>query len=325
MKKNFYVNIILVLFSVILATGIRCSSAYELITAQEAYDMVSAVQAIIIDVRTLEESVFVGSPALEPEGESIAYLIPWKIFEGIDENGSKKFRDNPDFDTLVNQTFGNDKTQPLITMCASGIRSSFAAQRLESLGFTNVFEIDNKLKETSNYPGGVGGGFQGSSYNGLYDGYKGYPDRLDNGSSDITLETVTNDIDNENDSVSWMDTGLPITHKNDPNKIPKVKKEASSKEYNVSPAKSQTIIPFINYQWLPNFNQQQTYLPSLYQSLPIGSMFQYGQQFSSALPYNWYHTNQLSYPYLNVLNIQELISCQPSSPILKDLEQIGSS
>jgi rhodanese-related sulfurtransferase len=321
MKRNLYINITLILFSVILALGIRDVSAYELITAQEAYDMVNTGQAIIIDVRTIEENVFVGSPALEPGGESIAYLISWKIFEGIDENGSKKFIDNPDFDTLANQTFGDDKTQPLIIMCASGIRSSYAAQRLEALGFKNVYEIDNKLKETRNFPGGMGGGFQGSSYNGLYDGYKGYPYRTENKLSDITLETETNNIDNENDSVSWMDTGLPITHKIDPNKIPKIKKDESS---NVTKVKSQTIIPFINYQWLPGLTQQLTYPTSFYQSLQIGSMFQYGQQFSSILPYSRYQTNQLLYPYSNALNIQQLISCQPSSPTLKDLEQTGS-
>ena len=89
MKKSICISLTLFLFSVIFTMGIRNVSAYELITAQEAYDMVNNGQAIIIDVRTLEESVFTGNPALDPEGDPIAYVIPWKVFNGIDENGSR--------------------------------------------------------------------------------------------------------------------------------------------------------------------------------------------------------------------------------------------
>ncbi|MGA1839313.1 MAG: rhodanese-like domain-containing protein [bacterium] len=326
MKRNLYITMAIVLFLLILALRIGNTSAYEVITAQEAYDMISTGQAIIIDVRTLEEYVFVGSPALESEGDPIAYLISWKIFNGIDENGAVKLIDNPEFDKLVSQTFGDDKTRPLITMCACGIRSSFAAQRLETLGFTNVYEIDNKLKEASHFPGGIGGGFQGTSYNGLYDGYKGYPYRTDNGPADISLETISDNIVNENDPVSWMDTGLPITHKNDPNKIPKIAKDESPKKSNNTNVTLQTqkIMPFMNYQWPAGLILQTTFPSSFYQSSPIGSMVHYGQQFLSSATYNFYQANQFINPYSNAFSIQKLISVQPSGPTYEDLTQISS-
>jgi hypothetical protein len=209
-------------------------------------------------------------------------------------------------------------------MCACGIRSSFAAQRLEALGFTNVYEIDNKLKETNNFPGGIGGGFQGTSYNGLYDGYKGYPYRDESGSSDISLETVTDNIDNENDLVSWMDTGLPITHKNDPDKILKIEKDESSNKSNNTQVRSQMVMPYMNYQWPSGLMPQMTYSTSFYQSYPVRTMFQNGQQFLSSVPFNLYQTNQLLFPYSSASNIHQLTSIQPSSPTFKDLEQISS-
>ncbi len=203
--------------------------AFDQITAQEAYNMVSSGEATLLDVRTLEEYTFVGSPALDAGGEPIAYLISWKLFDGIDDNGHAIYKDNPDFDALVEQTFGSSKNRALIVMCKVGGRSTYAANRLEQLGFTSVYEIDNRLKELASPPGGCGG-FQGSNYqaetNGYYYGYTGYPGRLPSGStpSSIKVATVTDQIENKNDSVSWMDTGLPITQKVDPKKIPKLKK-----------------------------------------------------------------------------------------------------
>ena len=204
--------------------------AFDQITAQEAFNMVCSGGATLLDVRTLEEYTFVGSPALYAGGEPIAYLISWKLFGGIDDNGQTIYKDNPDFDALIEQTFGSSKECALIVMCGFGGRSTGAANRLEQIGFTRVYEIDNRLKELASPPGGCGG-FQGSNYqaetNGYYLGYRGYPGRLPNASvpSTIKVATITAQIENENDSVSWMDTGLPITQKVDPKKIPKLKKE----------------------------------------------------------------------------------------------------
>ena len=153
-----------------------------------------------------------------PGGDPIAYLIPWKFWTGVDETGKSTYKMNKHFDTLVEQEFSKD--QVLITMCLMGKRGTAAAQRLETLDFTNVYELDNALKEEENGYGGCGG-FQGTNYSNTYDGYRGHPERLPENNSpwEITIETVTKDINNAEDSVSWKDTGLPITQKVDPSLI----------------------------------------------------------------------------------------------------------
>ncbi|MGA1791555.1 MAG: rhodanese-like domain-containing protein [bacterium] len=318
MMKRF--RFIFLMFSFILfgmLMSLECIEAYDLITAQEAYNMVSGGQASMIDVRTLEEYLFVGSPALEPGGDPIAYLISWKVFKGMNEDGTKKLIDNPDFDALVEQTFGEDKDQPLILMCACGIRSTFAAERLESLGYTEVYEIDNNLKESAAYPGGIGG-FEGAGYNNAYGGYTGYPGRLDGGSLGITLETVSLDIDNENDSVSWMDTGLPVTKKADPDKIPKLEKTESQSE---KKSASQAVMPYMIYPWLTNYTFQPAYPAAIYPStlgfLSQGalSVFPYTLNLSNQfLSLNSNLFNQFSIPYPGI----------PSQPSVGGVKAIGS-
>lgn len=218
MKKKLFA--VLVVFTAVLAIGVGSAAAFENVTAQEAYDMVNSGQATLIDVRTLEEVVWVGSPALVAGGNPIAVVIPWQT-KTIDNQGNVDTTLNPDFDALVEQEFG-DKDQVLITMCRSGKRSTAAALWLEvELSFTNVYELDNPLKEAANGEGGRGG-FQGTNYSNAYDGYRGHPERLPENNSPwkITVETVTEDINNAEDSVSWKDTGLPITQKVDPDLIP---------------------------------------------------------------------------------------------------------
>ena len=62
------------------------------------------------------------------------------------QTGTVQTKDNPDFEGLVEQEFGYDKNQALITICRSGDRSTKAANFLESIGFTNIYELDNTLK-----------------------------------------------------------------------------------------------------------------------------------------------------------------------------------
>jgi rhodanese-related sulfurtransferase len=166
--------------------------------------------------------------------EAIAYNIPWKMWaNGLTESDGKykaggivvKYL----FGLIIQEKFP-EKTTPLILMCRSGHRSSAAADYLESLGYTEVYEIDNRVKEASDEAAGkeIGkrggrGGFQGTGYSSVYNGYRGYPNRLplvgfgipdpDADSSTREVETVTADLDSDDkdDSVSWSDTGLPIS------------------------------------------------------------------------------------------------------------------
>ena len=252
--------------------------AYNVITAQEAFDMVSSGAATMVDVRTLEEYVFVGSPSLEGDGDPIAYLIPWEFLDGTDEEGNLIYRQNPDFDALLKQTFGDDLDQALIIICRSGNRSTYAVLRAEKLGFTNIYEVDNRLKELASFPGGRGG-VQGSGYKGLYDGYRGYPERLGIVCVDCEhkVEGCTDCLNDEHDSVAWMDLGLPITQKTDPLKIPKLKKAGTQSSKNATNFSSQAILASTPYQSLfsysmPNYHTFSYSFPS-YGLAIAGSQF----------------------------------------------------
>lgn len=298
MKKNRLMILLCVVPVILCIMDTGSVNAFQLITAQEAFDMVQGGQATVVDVRTIEEYVFLGSPALESGGDPIAYLIPLKLFKGIDGEGKKEFTSNPDFDALVDQTFGDAKDQALIMMCACGIRSTLAAERLESRGYTNVYEIDNPLLELASYPGGHGG-FQGSCYKDAYEGYTGYPGRMEHGNAVFSVETVTSNVDSLDDSVSWMDTGLPVTFLADPDKIPKkaVAPEASEK----TKPRSQSSLPFFYVPWMSGFGQQpylsmpSYYAPS-YTSSYTSSIWRvspYGGNLPALTPYQW---NSWSYP-----------------------------
>lgn len=214
MKKKGCKSLVFALASgSVLVLGMGNAYAYESITAQEAYDMAVGGDAVLLDVRTLEECMWIGSPAFVPGGTPISYVIPWQ-FEVIDAGGTITKPLNPDFDALVEQTF-MDKAAAIITFCRSGGRSSSASERLEYLGYTNVYEIDNAVK-------GGNGGFQGSNYADVYAGYRGYPERLPSNMDPnrIKVQTDSDRITNPDDSVAWMDTGLPVTQKIDKAKIP---------------------------------------------------------------------------------------------------------
>ena len=172
MKTRLLVCSALATLLAVVLMGVGSAAAFENITSQEAYEMVNSGQAILIDVRTLEECYWVGMPDVVAGG---LYVIPW-LTRTIAPDGTVTTDPNPDFNNLVEKAF-QDKDQALITMCRSGGRSTYAAERLEGLAYTNVYEIDNPLREQSNYPGGSGG-FQGTSYSGAYDGYRGYPKRF---------------------------------------------------------------------------------------------------------------------------------------------------
>ena len=92
MKKKLFALLVMSVFVV----GVGSAAAVEQITAQEAYDMVNSGQATLIDVRTLEECYWVGSPALVPGGDPIAVVIPWQIIT-IDNSGTVTKEENPDF------------------------------------------------------------------------------------------------------------------------------------------------------------------------------------------------------------------------------------
>ena len=123
------------------------------------------------------KSMFLSSEDIsEVFTDPIAINIP---FENWDDDGGEMV-ENSNFKQEIEALAG--KYDVLIIMCRSGKRSSKCG--FDTSLFKGVYEIDG-LKNGS-------GGFQGSSSNDIYNGYRGWPGRKSPA------------------SVSWNDTGLPI-------------------------------------------------------------------------------------------------------------------
>jgi len=119
---------------------------------------------------------------------AIAYHIPYKIW---DEESCSLIL-NPDFADQMNALARNEGDGSgydiVILMCRSGKRSNTRAFATES--FVEVYEIDQ--------PDGTDGrgGFEGTTYGNVFNGYRGFPGRNTGGQ--------------DSSSVSWADAGLPI-------------------------------------------------------------------------------------------------------------------
>jgi rhodanese-related sulfurtransferase len=105
-------------------------------TAKEAYEKWKAEpdKVKIIDVRTPEEFIFVGSP-------DMAWRIPvaTQSYEWDAEKGKFPMKPLPDFASRVSQIAKPDDM--LLVMCRSGGRSAIAANFLAKAGFKNVYNV----------------------------------------------------------------------------------------------------------------------------------------------------------------------------------------
>lgn len=198
MKKRMILSIVVTMICFAPLLVLDNAMAYEHMTAKEAFTFwLTHEDAVLLDVRTLEELNWVGSPAYDFEDGAglvpISIVIPWQ-FEIISDNGTITTVQNKKFERIVERHF--ELGRPIIIFCRSGGRSSAAAEALEAVGYTHIAEIDTEA--------GGEGGFQGGKND---SGYRGYPGRLE---SDY--------------QVSWMDSGLPVTQKIDPELILTIKK-----------------------------------------------------------------------------------------------------
>jgi rhodanese-related sulfurtransferase len=106
------------------------------LTAKEAYDKWNAEpeKVKILDVRTPEEYLFVGHPAM-------AWNIP-VVFQTYQWDANKQklpTKPNPDFVSQVKEVA--QPTEILLVMCRSGGRSALAVNQLAEAGFGNVYNI----------------------------------------------------------------------------------------------------------------------------------------------------------------------------------------
>jgi rhodanese-related sulfurtransferase len=106
------------------------------VTAKEAYEKWKAEpeKVMILDVRTPEEYLFVGHPAM-------AWKIPVaaQTYEWDAEKGQFPMKPLPDFVDRVKEVANLDDT--LMVMCRSGGRSALAVNLLAKAGFKHVHNI----------------------------------------------------------------------------------------------------------------------------------------------------------------------------------------
>lgn len=98
----------------------------ENLNPQQTWDFLQQhPTAVLIDVRTKMEHLFVGHP---PQ----AIHIPWKE--------SPNWQQNPNFVAQVGQVVSNPNT-PILLLCRSGQRSLEAAVLLQQSGYTHLINI----------------------------------------------------------------------------------------------------------------------------------------------------------------------------------------
>jgi rhodanese-related sulfurtransferase len=114
----------------------------------------------------------------------IAINIPFKLWD--EATGTLSINEN--FATDVGALASSFNV--IITFCRSGGRSEDCLVDFDTSLFEAFYEIDQPDGKSGR------GGFEGTSYSNVYNGYRGFPERL----TEIQ----------ENPSVSWKDTGLPI-------------------------------------------------------------------------------------------------------------------
>ncbi len=124
------------------------------VTSKEAYEKWKAdpEKVMILDVRTPEEFLFVGHPAM-------AWKIPIavQLYEWDAEKKAFPIKPLPDFVSRVKEVAKPDDT--ILIMCRSGGRSAIAVNMLAQAGFRNAYNITDGMEgDTVEEPGSV---FQG--------------------------------------------------------------------------------------------------------------------------------------------------------------------
>ncbi len=212
-------------------TGITAEEAFYAV--QNGTDPASGLPASValVDVRTRAEYYWVGAPTevleivpedseeptivpddgmvtLDNKGKLLAYAVDGQyqeikvkhvaelVMSPIAINIPVKLWDEATATTVDNPHFYDDVAglsadyDVVILSCRSGVRSDRGVDFENSGMFTAVYEIDDGDPD-----GGVGG-FEGTSYSNVFNGYRGFPGRV----------TKKEDLP----SVSWKDAGLPI-------------------------------------------------------------------------------------------------------------------
>lgn len=123
------------------------------VSPQQAWEILSNVpNAVLIDVRTQPEWVFVGVPDLGKLGKRAAF-VPWQVFPSMQVN--------PEFAKQA-EAAGAKPDQPVLLLCRSGGRSRAAAIALGRLGYARAYNV----------AGGFEGGHDAHKHRGTTEGWK---------------------------------------------------------------------------------------------------------------------------------------------------------
>lgn len=101
-------------------------------TPKQAWEILQQnPDAVLVDVRTQPEWVFVGVPDLSPLSKR-AVFIPWQVYPAMQVNGE-----------FVKQVAaaGAKPDAPVLFLCRSGARSRSAAIALTQAGFSRAYNI----------------------------------------------------------------------------------------------------------------------------------------------------------------------------------------
>lgn len=112
----------------------------------------AAPNAVLVDVRTKPEWVFVGAPDLQALGKK-THFIEWQVFPAMALNEN--------FIQML-ETVAPDKTAPVFFICRSGARSIAAAQAAQGAAYAQAYNI----------AGGFEGACDAHGQRGRVDGWK---------------------------------------------------------------------------------------------------------------------------------------------------------
>jgi rhodanese-related sulfurtransferase len=117
------------------------------IKPKEAFERLEAhPNAVVLDVRTPPEWIYVGVPAIVR-----LVRVPWQTFPDMNVN--------PRFVELVKQA-GVTPEDEVLCLCRSGARSALAAQALSAAGFENCYNIAEGFegaRDDQGHRGTIGG------------------------------------------------------------------------------------------------------------------------------------------------------------------------
>ena len=111
------------------------------VTSTEAYELwkASPDEVKILDVRTLEEYIFVGHP---PMAVNIPAFL--QTYEWNEKTHRYEMKPNPDFLAQVQATYAPDDT--ILITCRSGDRSARAVDQLAAAGFKFAYAITDGVE-----------------------------------------------------------------------------------------------------------------------------------------------------------------------------------